>query len=431
VRGRLLALVGAISVLILLAVELPLAIYVRDFRQQQSEAEATRAAQAMAPVVATADEGALATALGQANARSDYPLTVYLPDGHVIGAPAQRSALVDRAATGQSLVGAAAGGREILIAVGGVGAPGGTDVAVIRAYVSGDRLDAGVYQAWMVLAGLAVGVVGVALLVADGLARGMIRPLRAAAATARTLAAGDVTARVVPGGPDEVRQVATGLNLLAGRIGDLLAREREALADLSHRLRTPLTALRIEVEAVPNDGERARLLAGLDELQRAADVLVMQARRPIESAMPARCDAAAVARERAAYWFALAEEEDRAMTPAVDPGVVPIAMSADELAACIDALLGNVFAHTPAGTSFAVSLEPARAGGARLVVSDTGPGIADVSSVRRGVSHAGSSGLGLSIVSRAAQDSGGYLHIGAVPGGGTRIEVEFGGPSPA
>ena len=69
--------------------------------------------------------------------------------------------------------------------------------------------------------------------------------------TAERLGRGDLDARVEPGGPDEVREVGAALNRLAARISELLAREREEVADLSHRLRTPVTALRLDVESLP------------------------------------------------------------------------------------------------------------------------------------------------------------------------------------
>jgi signal transduction histidine kinase len=69
-------------------------------------------------------------------------------------------------------------------------------------------------------------------------------------------------------------------------------------------------------------------------------------------------------------------------------------------------------------------------GGGVLVVSDNGPGMPDPSSLRRGHSGNGSTGLGLDIVRRVATNSGGSLTLGQVPGGGTEITVELGAPPP-
>jgi signal transduction histidine kinase len=82
-----------------------------------------------------------------------------------------------------------------------------------------------------------------------------------------------------------------------------------------------------------------------------------------------------------------------------------------ELGACLDALLGNVFAHTPQGTGFRIGLRPRPGGGAVLSVHDDGPGFAQLDPIRRGTSGAGSTGLGLGIARQTAQASGGTLRI--------------------
>ncbi|HWM02062.1 MAG TPA: ATP-binding protein, partial [Actinophytocola sp.] len=91
------------------------------------------------------------------------------------------------------------------------------------------------------------------------------------------------------------------------------------------------------------------------------------------------------------------------------------------------ALLGNVFAHTPHGTAFAVRLT-GRPGGALLVVADEGPGLPGpaTGALRRGVSGSGSSGLGLDIVRRAAERTGGEVRLEAGPAGGLTVVVELG-----
>ena len=94
--------------------------------------------------------------------------------------------------------------------------------------------------------------------VADQLARSLVRPLAALARASDRLAGGDLSARAMVAGPPEVRRAGSGLNRLAVRIGDLLAHERETVADLSHRLRTPLTALRIDAESLRDEAERTR-----------------------------------------------------------------------------------------------------------------------------------------------------------------------------
>jgi signal transduction histidine kinase len=144
----------------------------------------------------------------------------------------------------------------------------------------------------------------------------------------------------------------------------------------------------------------------------------------------ATCSATEVVAERVEFWSALAADEGRPVEVDLTSEPVPVRVGADDLAACLDALLGNVFAHTPEGCGMRVSLARRAGGGGVLVVSDDGPGMPDPSSLRRGHSGSGSTGLGLDIVRRVAAGSGGSLTAGTAPGGGTTFTVELGAPPP-
>jgi signal transduction histidine kinase len=241
------------------------------------------------------------------------------------------------------------------------------------------------------------------------------------------LAAGRLDARARPAGTPELREVSAALNHLAGRIKELLAQEREAAADLSHRLRTPLTALRLELESLRDPEDASRAGASVDVLERAVNQVIADTRRPARAERGAgTCDAAAVVADRVRFWAVLAEDQDRRLTAPDPPGPLPVALSGEDLATCVDALLGNVFAHTPEGTGFTVSLEPRPTGRVRLVVADDGSGFGTSDPLERGVSGAGSSGLGLDIVRRTVESSGGSLSIGRSAGGGALVELELG-----
>src|SRR6266702_1197876 len=121
-----------------------------------------------------------------------------------------------------------AGGWEILVAVQGLtGGP-----AVIRTFVSNAELSRGVTGAWLVLAGLGVILLGLGVAVADRLVGTVTLPIAELARVSHVLAAGDLEARASLAGPPEVREVAGGLNHLAGRIRDLIWQERERVAGL-------------------------------------------------------------------------------------------------------------------------------------------------------------------------------------------------------
>ena len=164
-------------------------------------------------------------------------LTVFYPTGRQFGVPAQRSASIDLAARGQAFTAATTdGGVEVLVPVEGL-AEGTT---VVRSYAPASLLREGVLRTQLVLAllGLALFVVG--LVLADRLGRRLVGSVTDLAATADALAAGDLTARVDPSTTPELRRVGVELNRLAGRIQELLTAEREEVADLAHRLRTPV-----------------------------------------------------------------------------------------------------------------------------------------------------------------------------------------------
>lgn len=418
-RRRLAVLVVATTSLVLVAFLVPLALLVRAVAADRAVSGATLEAESLASLVTTVDRPALTQAIEQAGAAGGRPVTVFLPDGTTVGAPAPRSPAVELAARGNSVTAESSGGREILVAVQGM--PSGT--AVVRTYVARSELDHGVVRAWLILALLGFALLGLSLLVADRMARSLVRPTRDLASVSHRLASGDLDARASPAGPPELRDVSNALNHLAGRISELLAQEREAAADLSHRLRTPLTALRLDVESLGDPEEAARLNASVDALERSVDRVIADARRPTG---PGGCDAAEVVGERVRFWAVLAEDQHRALTAPDVTGPLPVPLRREELEACVDALLGNVFAHTPEGTAFSVRLEPLPGGGTRLLVADEGPGFATPDALGRGVSGAGSSGLGLDIARRAAESSGGSLSAGRSGAGGALVVLELG-----
>ncbi|WBB78763.1 HAMP domain-containing sensor histidine kinase [Micromonospora sp. WMMD882] len=428
-RARLALLAAAVSVLTLVAFLVPLALLVRAVAADRATVRATADAQSLVPVVGTADPATIRLTVEQLAVDSGRPVSVFLPDGTVLGTLAPRTPAVALAARGQSLTAESAEGREVVIAV--QGRADGT--GVIRTVVPRAELSAGVGRAWLVLALLGVVLVVIGLAVADRLARTLVRPISELSVVSHRLANAELDARVTPAGPTELREVAGALNHLAGRIQVLLAQEREQVADLSHRLRTPLTALRLEAESLRDPQDAARIAAAVDGLERVVTGLIRQARRDRTAAVgPVGCDAAAVLADRVAFWSVLAEDTGRAVRCDLAAGPLPVGVPADDLAAAVDALLGNVFAHTPDGTPFTVRLT--RDGEqAVLAVTDQGPGMPAVTTpagtVRRGASGAGSTGLGLDIARRVAEAGGGRLDLRAGPGGGAEVLLRLRSPS--
>ncbi len=297
---------------------------------------------------------------------------------------------------------------------------------VVRVYASDDELHSGETGWWFLLSGAALVLIALGVVAGEVLTRRIVRPLVETAATAQRLGSGDTTARAPTNGPPEVADVGRALNRLADRIDQLIAEERETVADMSHRLRTPLTALRLDAEALRDPVDAERVGQHATTLERMLTALIHAARRPQREGRMPSCDARAVTGDRVAFWSVLAEDQGRQGTVALPPAPVPVRAGAEDLAAALDALLENVIAHTPEGTDFAVRLEPNGSGG-RLSVSDDGPGLPYDAHVR-GHSDRGSSGLGLDIARRCAEASGGSMTLAASPTGGALVTLDLGAP---
>lgn len=421
-RRRLSLLVLAVTAMVVAAFVVPLGWLVKQQTESRALAGGQRTAQAVAAGLAVAASLDAALPIGLVDlvlaTSGDEATSVFLPDGTVAGPAAAVSAAVEQARAGRAISAAAPGGVEVLVPVTG---PAG--VLIVRTWVPNTDLREGVGVAWAVLGGLGLVLILAGVALADRLGAALVRPVADLAGAARRMATGDLEARVQPAGPPEIADAGRAFNDLALRLDDLVAAERESLADLSHRLRTPLTALRLQVEALPG---AEGLLEDVDRLGGQVDALIAEARRGSPAAGPRRADLCRVATARAAFWQVLADEQGRVTRVEVRPEPIWVALTEDELGAALDTLLENVFTHTPAGTGYAVRVAPRPSGGALLVVEDEGPGFPHHGVAERGASEAGSSGLGLDIARRAAHRTGGDLALGDRPGGGARVEVHFG-----
>ncbi|WP_353816206.1 sensor histidine kinase [Agromyces sp. SYSU T00266] len=170
----------------------------------------------------------------------------------------------------------------------------------------------------------------------------------------------------------------------------MLQFERETAADLSHRLRTPLTAVRLDVEALPASSGKAELELHVAQLERTLTAVIRAARRPQrEGAMPS-CDAAAVARDRFACWVPLMEDQGReASISTKTAGEALVRCSSEDLSAALDALLENAVAHTADGTPVAVVVADLHDGRIAVDVRDRGHGVPP-EALERGRSDRGS-----------------------------------------
>ncbi len=321
-------------------------------------------------------------------------------------------------------------GRSVLVVGGRQGGPpdlyfvfdaAGVDDALLQ-------LRLGLGAAALIAVLFALGTAGI-------IARGILRPVAAAGAVAREIAAGDLSARVPAGGRDELGRLAAEMNRMADSLGGTVARleaaqqqNRRFVADVAHELRTPLTALVAEASLIES---------GLGDLppdaRRAAELLVSDVRR-LRTLVD---DLLEISRFDADAEHASLEPVDlgRVITSVVASRLPEAAITLPEARIVVDSdprrldrilgnLLDNARAHAP-GSPVEVSLTRTSQG-AIVVIADRGPGVASGSLAllferfyKADPSRSGgSSGLGLAIAAEHAALVGATLRARSRPGGG-------------
>ncbi|MFK4221864.1 ATP-binding protein [Streptomyces sp. NPDC019890] len=417
----------AATLMVALSFLIPLALLVREQARDRVTTAAEQRAAALSPVLALttrpADVQQAVSGLG-----SDDQLAVRLPDGGLVGTlHAPQEALERAVGKRETRVLDTADGWVYLQPV----VLAQNRVAVVEAYVPAGDLTRGVWESWGVMSLLALGLVGGSVLVADRLGARVVRSSRSLKRASLALGSGDLDIRVEPDGPPELQEAGAAFNTMADRVVELLAIEREMVADLSHRLRTPLTALYLEADLLGGSPGARRITEAVAQLESELDSIITAARTPLAAGpangtTPARpSEVTEVVAMRLEFWSVLATQQDRLYERSFTPRPTPVRFPEDDLAAVVDALIGNVFRHTPQGTAFAVRVERT-VRHVVLTVEDAGPGVADPdAALTRGVSVGGSTGLGLDIVARAARAAGGELEISGAPMGGARVRVSF------
>jgi signal transduction histidine kinase len=408
-------LVLAATTTVVISFVIPLCLLVQTLAEDRAMANADQEARNVAILVTgELDEKQMAEVVENLDGPGGARTAVLTVDGDVLGSGTidPDDPEVKKALGGEAFeVVDDAGGRVLLPVVNEKG------TSVVRTSVSPEILHAGVTSAWLGIVGLGLLLLAMAGATAAWQGRRLAEPLREVAGTAHEIRAGNLAARAPVRGTEETKELARALNGLADRIRELLAAERATVADLSHRLRTPVTALRLDAEAVENRPLARRLSDHIAVLQRSIDAIVHEARRPVRTDLQQVGDFAATVRERTAFWQVLAEDQARPTEISIPEGELPVRVAPDDLADLVDCLIDNVFAHTPEQTAFAVSLAEVD-GAVRLVISDDGPGPA-----ARDGDRLGSTGLGLDIARRTATGSGGDLTFGPGHEGGTTVEV--------
>jgi signal transduction histidine kinase len=418
VRRQLALVALATTSLVVLALLIPLGRAVQTIPRERALSEAQFISQSLVQTIsAVSDKSRLRRLIEQTSSLSTRSISVILPNGELMGASFSPSGAVAAARAGASVQAETERGIEVLTPTV---TNGGT--AVVRVEVPDSELKRGVYFAWGVLALLGLVLILLAVAISDRLARSIVKPITALATTTSSLEQGNLSARVSPAGPPEVRDVGITLNLLAERISTLVITEREAIADLSHRLRTPITALRLDAEGIQNRSDSDRLVAGVDEVTKAVNDLIRTARAPTQKGASS-CDLVSVASQRCAFWSVLATEQGRQFHQRIPNLRARALLDEAELSAAIDILIENIFSHTDDGVSMSLEVHVTRER-AEIRVGDGGSGIAG-NDEERGLSRSGSTGLGLDIARQSVEQAGGAFLVTRSPLGGALVTLQF------
>ncbi|MFC7533611.1 ATP-binding protein [Actinoplanes sp. GCM10030250] len=430
---RLAYITAATTAVAALVFLVPLGWGLRNDHRDAALAEAARrTATVVGAITAGAGDKGVAAAIQAAGGTPvvHTPGLAASPGGHA------DAGLIDRAATSpQPTVEDVEGGVVRLVPV-----TTGGKTRVVEAFVPSSELNENTARDWWLLLGIAVILVSGAVFVVDRLARGAVASARNLVDAALAVGDGDLGVRIQPSGPRELAEAGYAFNRMADRLVTTRTDERELVADLSHRLRTPLTALRLDAEALDPDDTQIidltaeevdhrrgirRIRQAISTLEDEVNHLINTTRQAVAAQVAAPedglCDASEVVRERMTFWSALAGDQDRQYRVVGAHLRIPVPVARAELAAALDAVLGNVFRYTPQGTAFEVGLSR-RDGWVALRVDDAGPGIPDPErALRRGQSDQGSTGLGLDIARRVAQNTGGSVSLDRAAMGGASV----------
>lgn len=317
---------------------------------------------------------------------------------------------------------------------------------------------------WLVISIGGVLALFAATLLALPVVRWMLRPIReldeATGRVAAAVAGGAEFAPVAATGPPELRKLVRSFDQMAATVVDILAAQRAFVADASHQLRNPLTALQIRLSNVADqvaetgseDFEAAT--AETKRLSQVLEELLAMARAESASAEPVIIDASATMAERVGAWRAVAVAGEVELRLDTEPELYVLAVPR-AVDGVLDALLDNALKftarqhstdqepdtaatgradHTGRNGAGAVEVTGRRAGDAVVIsVRDHGPGLDPAELARatdrfwRSPSHQNvtGSGLGLAIVQRVVERSGGSLRLDLPDGGGLRVSIEL------
>jgi signal transduction histidine kinase len=315
-------------------------------------------------------------------------------------------------------------------------ASGGTVHGAVRITFPAGEVQERILQNWLSLGLIALVTLAAATTVGVLVARWVVRPVHQLEQTATRLGRGDLAVRApIDGGPPEVQSLALAFNETATRLEDLVNAQEAFVADASHQLRTPLTALQLRLENLAADLEGSPAAddvdAGLREvarLSRLVDGLLTLARAERSGARASAqpTDVGALLADRVEVWSGLAAEEGVRL--ALDaPDDLRVRATPERVASALDNLVANAIEVSPDGGTVTLRADPTASGTVELHVLDEGPGMDEEAHERaldrfwRGASgptRLSGNGLGLPIAQKLARSDGGDLRLDQAPRGG-------------
>ena len=318
------------------------------------------------------------------------------------------------------------------------GRNGGPVVGAVRIVYKTTDLTDRLWTIWGFRAGLGVAVLIVAAVIGAVVARRLTRPLRQLNDTASRFSDGDLAARSPVTGPRETQTLARTLNQAGERLDTLIAAQRIFVADASHQLRTPLTALRLSLDNIADgvdddfvkeDVEQAT--AEVVRMSRLVNGLLVLARAEAKVTVAEPLPLKEIVRERLDVWRPAADERGVTITlRGSADGRLLVLTSPGQLEQVLDNVLSNALEVSPDGGTITVRVEP-RGDEVTLSVCDQGPGMSDAEKSRafdrfwrgQGLTGRSGSGLGLAVVKQLLTDDGGTVTLADAPGGGLCVRI--------
>jgi signal transduction histidine kinase len=325
-------------------------------------------------------------------------------------------------------------GEELLLVTVPV-VDGGQVVGSVRVSASRDAVVDRVHSSWLRLAAIGLAVVAGAFVLAWFLATTVSRPLSRLRKTAGQLGGGDLDARAPTDGPAELAALGISFNRMADALASSMRAQRDFVANASHQLRTPLTGIKLRLEAIQAEGgasgeNAVKAEEELDRLEALVDDLLALAGAAIPPPAGTTVDLSTVVGDAVERWQAPATEAEKTVEAGRHEQALVFA-DPDDLAHVVDNLVENALRYTPPGAHVTVE-SSAGNGRAMLLVADDGPGIPAEDRTRvferfyrgsNGRRLEPGTGLGLAIVAELVERWGGDVTLAEGPG--TRVQVAF------